>query len=151
MILTAHIVTGAAIASGIPNPLLGVPLALLSHFFLDMIPHNAYSIVNIKGGRWSRAFPDFLRVGADIFFGFLLVYLFSARETIAFIGAFSAIMPDGIALMDKIFRKNGRALPHQKLHEAVNLIGDRTENKKIPLLGAIASQVAVAITAILFL
>ena len=34
-----HTVTGAVIAAAIPNPLLALPAAVLSHFILDMLPH----------------------------------------------------------------------------------------------------------------
>jgi hypothetical protein len=36
---TPHAVVGAAIATAIPNPLIAIPLAFLSHFALDMTPH----------------------------------------------------------------------------------------------------------------
>lgn len=39
MLETPHVAVGAAIASKIPNPLISIPLALASHFILDMTPH----------------------------------------------------------------------------------------------------------------
>lgn len=39
MLETPHVAVGIAIASKIPNPLLAIPLALASHFILDMTPH----------------------------------------------------------------------------------------------------------------
>lgn len=39
MTATAHALVGGALAAAIPNPLLGISLALLSHPLLDMIPH----------------------------------------------------------------------------------------------------------------
>ncbi len=39
MLSTPHIVTGIAIASKTTNPLIGIPLAFMSHFVLDMVPH----------------------------------------------------------------------------------------------------------------
>lgn len=39
MTATAHALVGGAIAATIPNPALGVTLALFSHPILDMIPH----------------------------------------------------------------------------------------------------------------
>lgn len=39
MLETPHAVVGAAIATAIPNPLIALPLAFLSHFALDMTPH----------------------------------------------------------------------------------------------------------------
>lgn len=39
MTATNHALTGAVIALAIDKPLLAIPLALLSHFALDIIPH----------------------------------------------------------------------------------------------------------------
>ena len=39
MTATAHALVGGAIAAYIPNPAIGIPLALASHPVLDMIPH----------------------------------------------------------------------------------------------------------------
>lgn len=39
MLITPHALTGAAITVLVPNPLVSVPLAIGSHFVLDMIPH----------------------------------------------------------------------------------------------------------------
>jgi len=39
MLETPHVALGAAIAVKIPNPLISIPLALGSHFLLEMVPH----------------------------------------------------------------------------------------------------------------
>jgi hypothetical protein len=39
MLETPHVVVGAAIATHIPNPIVSIPLAFLSHFALERIPH----------------------------------------------------------------------------------------------------------------
>jgi len=39
MLELPHTVVGATIATKIPNPLISLPLAFLSHFLLDLIPH----------------------------------------------------------------------------------------------------------------
>lgn len=40
MLLTPHALTGLAIAYKVPYPLLALPLAMISHQFLDLIPHD---------------------------------------------------------------------------------------------------------------
>lgn len=40
MTATNHLLTGAVIALAVQKPLLAIPLALLSHFAVDMIPHS---------------------------------------------------------------------------------------------------------------
>lgn len=44
MLYTPHFLTGAAILKVIPNPALGLPLALLSHVLLDLTPHHDFDI-----------------------------------------------------------------------------------------------------------
>ncbi|MFC1649445.1 hypothetical protein ACFL2C_01870 [Patescibacteria group bacterium] len=39
MLVTTHAITGAAISSIVPNPIMSVPIAFGSHFVLDAIPH----------------------------------------------------------------------------------------------------------------
>jgi len=39
MLETPHVVVGAAIATTIPNPIISLPLAFLSHFVLEKVPH----------------------------------------------------------------------------------------------------------------
>ena len=39
MLLTPHTLVGVAIATNISNPFLAIPLAFISHFLGDKIPH----------------------------------------------------------------------------------------------------------------
>lgn len=39
MTATAHALIGASIAAKISNPVIGIPLAILSHFIADLVPH----------------------------------------------------------------------------------------------------------------
>lgn len=49
MLETPHVAVGAAIATKIPNPLLAIPIAFLSHFVLDKVPHwNPHIITETK-------------------------------------------------------------------------------------------------------
>ncbi len=142
---------GAAVASRISNPFLALPLALLSHYFLDMIPHDDYSIANIKEKRWNKSFFDFSRVFFDIFIGISLISLFSNYNPIIYFAAFLGIVPDGVTLFNIIFPENKLTTWHQKLHTVVNTVGDRKENKKIPVFWGILSQIIIASISIIFL
>ncbi len=44
MLYTPHFLTGAAILKLVPNPAVGLPLAFLSHIFLDLTPHNDFDL-----------------------------------------------------------------------------------------------------------
>jgi len=50
MIALNHVLTGTAIGLALRQPLLAAPLALASHFVLDMVPHFVY------GKPWGRLF-----------------------------------------------------------------------------------------------
>lgn len=39
MTASAHALIGASIAKFIPNPFIGIPVAILSHFAADLVPH----------------------------------------------------------------------------------------------------------------
>ena len=152
MLLTPHLLVGAAIASKISNPFLALPLAFLSHYFFDLIPHDDYSIINIGEKRWNKSFFDFFKVFLDILVGIFLISLFSHNNPMIFAAAFLAIVPDGITMFDILFPQNNKlVILHQNLHMAVNNIGDRDDNKKITLFWAIASQIAVILIAIFLL
>src|SRR3989338_8701419 len=141
MILTSHLLAGAAIASKISNPFLALPLALLSHYFLDSLPQEEYTITNIHGRRWNKTFPDFLKVFLDIFLGASLIIFFSHNSPVIYIAAFLAIVPDGITLLNRIFPENKLFNQHQKFHRAVNSIFD-SKTKKIPFFLGVISQIA---------
>ena len=44
MLYTPHFLTGAAILKVVQNPAVGLPLAFLSHIFLDLTPHNDFDL-----------------------------------------------------------------------------------------------------------
>jgi hypothetical protein len=59
-----HAVVGVAIASQIPNPVLALPLAVGSHFILDMLPHwNPHFYTETqKFGKPTKKSTDFATV-----------------------------------------------------------------------------------------
>ena len=151
MILTTHMLAGAAAASKISNPFLALPLALLSHSLCDFLPHNDYSIINIVERRWNKTHRHFVKIFLDISLGTLLILLFSDNNPIIFAGAFIAIVPDGITLLSKIFPQNKLAALHQVFHALVNKVGDLDGNKKIPVFWGILSQIIIVSISIVFL
>ena len=44
MLYAPHFLTGAAILKVFPNPEVGLPLAFISHFLLDLTPHNDFGL-----------------------------------------------------------------------------------------------------------
>lgn len=51
MFVTVHALSGIAIASIIPNPMIAVPLAFGGHFLLDAFPH--WTPLESKYSKWS--------------------------------------------------------------------------------------------------
>lgn len=103
MIELAHVVTGGIIAYKISNPLLSLPLALLSHFATDLLPHW-----NPRIGREKKKFghvtkKTFVIVIADSLIGLILgLYLAFlclpniGRALIVVLGCLLGILPDFI-------------------------------------------------------
>lgn len=69
MTATAHAVVGAAIAAGTPLPI-SLPLALTSHFLLDLVPHWDFGTHFNNRPRYVST----ILAAADVLFGLALVY-----------------------------------------------------------------------------
>lgn len=49
MLLTPHVLTGLAIAYKVQNPWIALPLSMISHQFLDLIPHDDWGTKGENG------------------------------------------------------------------------------------------------------
>lgn len=103
MLELPHVVVGAAIAAKIGNPALALPLALASHFALDILPHwnpHLNSELKIHGrvtGR-STAFVAIDGIGSLVA-GFAIASTVLPNVNhfvIVILGAFLAVLPDVI-------------------------------------------------------
>ncbi len=93
MLSTPHLLVGAAIVKVIPNPIIGLPLAFLSHFALDSIPHwdgspKAPFSRKIFGG----IFLDYA-IGVSVVFVLTNSY---ENQYLLWLGAFLGTLPDFI-------------------------------------------------------
>ena len=147
MILTPHLLLGAAIASKIEYAPLAIILAFSSHYLLDLIPHTEYSIDNIEKKQWQKSLPDILRVFLDFSFGILFILIFSNNQLIVFVGAFFAILPDGLSLLNSVF-PNKILKIYSNIHQGkIHFL----KYKKISKFWRIASQALIAIISIVLL
>jgi hypothetical protein len=120
--LTTHAIVGAAIVSIFPDyPLLALPLAFVSHFLLDSLPHWDYplhsSSIDPRLGApmkydWKLC-ADLLTIGGDAVLGIVLASLiFAAHNPAHFFlilgGACAAMLPDPLQFAYVRF-------PHQPL------------------------------------
>jgi len=147
MILLVHLLFGALIGQKVASPFLAIILAFLSHYFLDLFPHIEYNIDKISTKQWKSAKSQIMSVLIDFFSGFSLILLFSDNRPSVFICAFFAILPDGLSLLELVF-KSKILRKHSKLHqEKIHFL----KNKKFSVFWRIASQaLAVIISLILF-
>lgn len=93
MVATIHAFVGAAIATKVSNPFISVPLAFLSHFVLNLIPHWDQGI-NWRHKSHKRLFLESL---FDVLFGFGLVgLLFRSKVDLSYLYTvvFAAQLPD---------------------------------------------------------
>ena len=108
MILAPHAIVGAAVSSALPGyPILGFLLALVSHYIIDLIPHNHYehgsfiiketkSIASFVNN--AKAFYQLLMISFDFFVGVFFAVLIFSRDwdtlLTAFLGVAGGVLPD---------------------------------------------------------
>lgn len=103
MLELAHALTGAAVASKVQNPWFSLPLAFLSHFLVDLLPHwnPSLKMTKKKEGLFYLPAKTVTLILIDCLIGlFLSLFLvfralpdFNQALVIA-AGAFLAILPD---------------------------------------------------------
>lgn len=87
-----HVLTGTAIALVVREPLLVAPLALLSHFILDAIPHFDHEVYRFGSRYFMRIMitDGVASIGAVVLIMFLVPHL----AWVIALGALMAILPD---------------------------------------------------------
>ena len=116
MLYTPHLLTGAVIVKYSGNPVIGLPLALISHFILDLMPHNDFGL---EPGITIREFLTMEKRRRNLIIGALFGdYILSATAFVFLwikftnfwyiLGGIAGILPD---LVEQIFMLFGKALP----------------------------------------
>ena len=110
MTATAHAIVAGAIATKFPDPIVALPIAFISHFIMDTVPH--WDI----GTNWrdrSKHTTGVLAVGETIIGATLAYLLFSSKVAPALLAAtiVVSILPDWLETPWYIF------FAHQKKHE----------------------------------
>lgn len=108
MIATNHVITGALIAGTITTPVIALPLAVISHFALDALPHFSD---NKRFALHKPAFTQLLLTDALLAASVLLLIFAAAPENwfIIAAGGVLAASPDLMWLSEY-----QRAIRHQK-------------------------------------
>ena len=107
MTATAHALIGASLAIRITNPYIGLPLAIISHFIADLIPHwdagtnhRKKSLLRLK-----------VEATLDVLLGFALVFLIFREQIISnpiymFSMVIAAQLPDWVEAPSSMFGFN---------------------------------------------
>lgn len=149
MILTTHILSGAALGANVQNPWAVAGLSIVLHFFLDTLPHGDY--LNKKS-----SLREFWKVAVDIAISLALVIgiidccrqIGDANTTKnIFIGIFFSLLPDGTTFM---YRHLGMKFlkPLKGFHESLHFYknGDprrefRLKNNLLDILISLVSLI----------
>lgn len=102
MTATAHALIGASLAVKVVNPVLGIPLAIISHFVADLIPHWDAGTNHKKKTKLRLA----TEAAFDVLLGFALVFLlFRNHVNLPYLFAMviAAQLPDWLKTPSDIF------------------------------------------------
>lgn len=97
MTTTAHLLTGAALATKVTDPALGIPLALASHYLGDLLPHWDPGADYKKRSRLTN-FILFSSEAALAFGLILFLFLDKVNSTYLLTMMIAAILPDILEL-----------------------------------------------------
>lgn len=109
MTATNHALTGAAIGLIVGQPILAIPLALVSHFVLDAIPHFAFSN-EPESVLATDLFRNYLVIEALVCF-LIVCFLFATQPVnwlLAAVCAFVAASPDFLHINKYIKKRQGK-------------------------------------------
>lgn len=148
MILTPHLIAGAAIASQTNNLFLTIFISFFSHHLLDAIPHWDYKISFKK-----RMGLSTLKITADMAIGVILIltaFFLSVEINFSslfklFLGAFFSILPDGFQFLAFMFPYKPLKL-YLKFHRFFG-----SEYKKSFSLIGLSTQIIITILGVLII
>lgn len=151
MILTAHIIAGAAVASQINNPALLALAAVGTHLALDPIPHWDYEISALQQAKHNpfkkETIEAWVKILADVAIGlFLAIYFFGPWSQHLVWGMFWGNIPDILLFATWVFPA-AILLKIARLHHNLHYIGRKEEKRYKPLSWGFATQ-AITITII---
>jgi len=147
MLSISHSLTGAFIATHIPNPALYIPLIFISHYLEDWIPHWDVG-TGLSNGKRSRETAIKLEL-IELAITFVLVFLFwqfghSTLNMNAWVGAGIGLIPDFLEAPRNFLKYEPKLI--RPLNEIHGMFHHSTPN----MLFGLAPQVAV-VTAIFLL
>jgi len=161
MIITPHLLIGAAIGARIKHIGWIILLAIISHFTLDRIPHWDYPNKELetfsKTKSYKTLFRFFFKVITDGLIGLIILSLVIWQKNIInpkylfyiLIGVSASLLPDIILGFGKLFSNKSRIWAiYKNLHEKI--LHNPNHIKKPTFIG-LGTEILVSIIAILIL
>lgn len=111
MTATNHALAGTIIGLTITQPAIALPLALASHFVLDMVPH--FGMQFYKSPERKKWFHRYLAIDALFLAGVIGFLFLSGAGWLAFACLFLAGCPDFVQAYKYLFDKQFRIMPTQ--------------------------------------
>lgn len=97
MILSIHILAGAAIGLKLHNWWFVFLLSIFAHYLMDTIPHREYDISSLKKKLSKKSMPDIAQITLDSLIGITLAFWFtwnSAPLATIVAGIIGSVLPD---------------------------------------------------------
>ncbi len=146
MLSTPHLLVGAAIVKVIPNPAISLPLAFLSHFALDSIPHwDGSPKVPFSKKMIGGIILDYA-LGASLVLVLTIGYE-NPSQYLLWLGAFLATLPDFILgtykHLESTFEKYSIVRIPNQFHMSIQ--------RNLPIVNGLLISGIVAVLAILIL
>ncbi len=117
-----HALAGVAVASLVKQPLLAVPLAFASHFFLDTMPHFGFTGNRLKTRTKEQLFWTVIISDAFLLLALMTLLLFK-QEFIFLLCALTAFSPDFVWIYGYFKGKTPTQMAKQnsfsKFHKAI--------------------------------
>jgi len=152
MLLTPHTLVGVAIATNISNPYIAIPIAFISHFLGDKVPHwdfysNTKKEERIKGWRPLAVMGD-LAVGVAVGVTYTTYFLWVKQDLslalVTFICGIASVLPDALSGLTIIGGKENKFL------ELLNNVQSKMQFQA-PLPWGILTQVGVILISLYFI
>lgn len=136
MILSLHSTAGAILASNCNSVWQVIFLGIISHYFLDSIPHVEYKVENIKNGDLKMAGKEFAKIFFDLLMGMIIILYFIQNKSfdqsiLILIGSFFALLPDGLYFLDCCIKNKNKniftkflkihSIFHSKTHSTISI------------------------------
>lgn len=159
MILTPHLLIGAAIGAKTHNLGMIIILGILSHFILDKLPHWDYSVPGIKKFKKTKSyknlFIDLFKIMLDGFLGLIIAFILIINTNqlnnwkFILLGILFAILPD-IFLFLSYFFESKFLTSLRNIHHRLHYPREKKKEGEITFPGITVEILVLILAALVF-